>query len=48
MRPNLPTFDELVNQKKEELLKDPEAMQEIERQLDEKHSKANKGKPYVN
>ncbi|GGC79765.1 hypothetical protein GCM10007216_07810 [Thalassobacillus devorans] len=39
MRPNLPSFDELVNKNKEELLRDPRAMQEIEKNLEEKQSK---------
>ncbi|SEB10789.1 Fur-regulated basic protein B [Thalassobacillus cyri] len=41
MRPNLPSFDELVNKYKEELQKDPRAMQEIEKNLEEKQSKNN-------
>ncbi|WP_152526185.1 FbpB family small basic protein [Thalassobacillus devorans] len=39
MRPNLPSFDELVNKNKEELLNDQRAMQEIEKNLEEKHSR---------
>ncbi|RWZ60785.1 FbpB family small basic protein [Halobacillus fulvus] len=39
MRPGRLSFEELVDQNKQELLKDEQAIEKIEKQIDEKHTK---------
>ncbi|WP_081988474.1 FbpB family small basic protein [Halobacillus sp. BBL2006] len=48
MRPNRISFEDLVDQNKQQLLKDEEALDKIERDIDEKHVKKLAQAPYVN
>lgn len=48
MRPNRISFEDLVDQNKQQLLKDKEALDKIEREIDEKHVKKLSSTSYVN
>ncbi|MGP4062233.1 FbpB family small basic protein [Halobacillus sp. H74] len=39
MRPNRISFEDLVDRNKQQLLQDQEAIEKIEQEIDEKHSK---------
>ncbi|WP_138415139.1 FbpB family small basic protein [Aquibacillus sediminis] len=48
MRPRKLSFEELVNQNKQELLSDHQAMTKIEEQLEKRHEQLTKKIKYVN
>lgn len=47
MRPNRISFEDLVDRNKQQLLQDDDALEEIEKQIDEKHSKRIDPNAYV-
>ncbi|SFJ90792.1 Fur-regulated basic protein B [Halobacillus dabanensis] len=42
------SFEDLVDRNKQQLLNDHEAIEKIERQIDEKHTKRKNSEAYVN
>ncbi|MFD2925321.1 FbpB family small basic protein [Halobacillus naozhouensis] len=48
MRPNRTSFEELVNQNKEQLMNDQQALEQIDKQIDEKRTKTTDKSKFVN